>query len=224
MGRYAKVCVMGNDATTAAEEYLSRGDFSRAIRALQTLGAAADRTDYKALIRLAREIREQTSKGRERVQCDGLIAHAEKSIRFIDHPEERVVIAIPSPFRQGLPVSTSNDVPGWEITEYVGEVFGLIVRSRGAFPTFGANLKSVVGGELKTMTNLLRDTRKQAIERMVEEAEARGADAVIAMRFDVTSMGDTAGWTEICAYGTAVRARELADQEMANRQDGAGPR
>jgi hypothetical protein len=93
------------------------------------------------------------------MQCDGLIAHAEKSVRLIDHPEERVMVATPSAFRQGLPVSTSNDVPGWEVTEYIGEVFGLVVRSRGAFPAFGANLKSVVGGELKTMTNLLRDTR-----------------------------------------------------------------
>lgn len=74
------------------------------------------------------------------------------------------------------------------------------------------------------MTNLLRDTREQAIERMVEEAEARGADAVIATRFDVTSMGDTAGWTEICAYGTAVRARKLAGQQMGDQQDGAETR
>jgi uncharacterized protein YbjQ (UPF0145 family) len=109
-------------------------------------------------------------------------------------------------FREGIPVSTSNEVPGWEVTDYIGEVFGLVVRSRGAFPQFGANLKAVFGRELKTMTNLLRETRQDAVGRMVEEAEARGADAVIAMRFDVTTMGDTAGWTEICAYGTAVHA------------------
>jgi uncharacterized protein YbjQ (UPF0145 family) len=58
---------------------------------------------------------------------------------------------------------------------------------------------------------------------MVEEAEACGADAVIATRFDVTSMGDTAGWTEICVYGTAVHARKLAGQEVRDQQDGAGP-
>jgi uncharacterized protein YbjQ (UPF0145 family) len=93
---------------------------------------------------------------------------------------------------------------------YVGEVFGLIVRSRGAFPQIGANLRSVFGGELGTMTNLLRDTRQEAVGRMVEEAEHRGADAVITMRFDVTTMGDTAGWTEVCVYGTAVAATKLA--------------
>lgn len=112
-------------------------------------------------------------------------------------------------FRRGMPVSTSNEVPGWEITGYVGEVFGLVVRSRGAFPQLGANLKSIVGGELGTMTNLLRDTRRHAIERLVEEAELRGADAIIAMRFDVTSMGETVGWTEVCAYGTAVAATRI---------------
>jgi uncharacterized protein YbjQ (UPF0145 family) len=120
------------------------------------------------------------------------------------------VPAAPHPtFRVGMPVSTANEVPGWEITGYVGEVFGLIVRSRGAFPQLGANLKSVFGGELGTMTNLLRTTREQAVQRLVEEAEHRGADAVIAMRFDVTTMGDTAGWTEVCAYGTAVKARPI---------------
>lgn len=219
--RCARVRLMASDALKVAEDRLSAGDFPRAIRALQSMGTAADRADYEALTRIAGEIRDRTSKGRERTQCEGLIEHAEKSIRLIDHPEERVTFTAPSPFRQGMPVSTSNDVPGWEVTEYIGEVFGLVVRSRGAFPAFGANLKSVVGGELKTMTNLLRDTRKQAIERMVEEAGARGADAVIATRFDVTSMGDTAGWTEICAYGTAVRARKFADQETPGPRDGA---
>jgi uncharacterized protein YbjQ (UPF0145 family) len=116
-------------------------------------------------------------------------------------------------FRVGIPVSTSNDVPGWQITEYLGEVFGLVVRSRGAFPQLGANLKSVFGGELGTMTKLLRDTRQHAIARLVEEAETRGADAIIGMRFDVTSMGDTAGWTEVCAYGTAVAATKLATSQ-----------
>jgi uncharacterized protein YbjQ (UPF0145 family) len=112
-----------------------------------------------------------------------------------------------------MPVSTSNEVPGWEITGYIGEVFGLVVRSRGAFPQLGANLKSVFGGELRTMTNLLRDTREHAIGRMVEEAHERGANAVVAMRFDVTTMGDTAGWTEVCAYGTAVTGHQLSSGE-----------
>jgi uncharacterized protein YbjQ (UPF0145 family) len=71
----------------------------------------------------------------------------------------------------------------------------------------GAGLKSVFGGELKGMTKALADSRAEVISRMVEEAEAKGANAVVAMRFDTSEMGGT--WTEICAYGTAVRIRRL---------------
>jgi uncharacterized protein YbjQ (UPF0145 family) len=64
----------------------------------------------------------------------------------------------------------------------------------------------MVGGELKGMTKALVDSREQVIGRMTEAAEAKGANAIIAMRFDTSEMGST--WTEICAYGTAVRARK----------------
>jgi len=103
-------------------------------------------------------------------------------------------------------IATTNEIPGHEIEEVYGEVFGLTVRSRNMFSQFGAGLKSIVGGELKGMTKALVDSRQQVIDRMVEEAEARGANAVVAMRFDTSEMGDT--WTEICAYGTAVRVRK----------------
>jgi uncharacterized protein YbjQ (UPF0145 family) len=111
--------------------------------------------------------------------------------------------------RAGMPVTTANEVPGWEITGYIGEVFGVVVRSRGAFPQLGAKLEAMFGGELTTMTDLLRETREQAIDRMVEEADQRGANAIVAMRFDVSSMGDSP-WTEVCAYGTAVTGNELS--------------
>jgi uncharacterized protein YbjQ (UPF0145 family) len=100
-------------------------------------------------------------------------------------------------------ITTMNDVPGHEITDVYGEVFGLTVRSRNAFSQMGAGLKSMFGGELKGMTKALADSRQEVIARMVEEAEAKGANAVVAMRFDTSEMGET--WTEICAYGTAVR-------------------
>jgi uncharacterized protein YbjQ (UPF0145 family) len=104
-------------------------------------------------------------------------------------------------------ISTMNDIPGHEVEEVYGEVFGLTVRSRNAFSQFGAGLKSMVGGELKGMTKALHDSREQVIERMVEEAEGKGANAIIAMRFDTSEMGQN--WTEICAYGTAVRLRKM---------------
>src|SRR5256884_8699366 len=100
-------------------------------------------------------------------------------------------------------ITTMNDMPGHEVQEVFGEVFGLTVRSRNIGSQLGAGLKSILGGELKGMTKALVDSRQQVTERMVEEAEAKGANAIIAMRFDTSEMGGQ--WTEICAYGTAVR-------------------
>ena len=102
-------------------------------------------------------------------------------------------------------ITTMNDIPGYAIDEVFGEVFGLTVRSRNIGSQIGAGLKSLVGGELKGMTKALHDSRQQVIERMVEEASAKGADAIVAMRFDTSEMGGN--WTEICAYGTAVRTQ-----------------
>ncbi len=104
-------------------------------------------------------------------------------------------------------IATTNELPGYAIDEVYGEVFGLTVRSRNAFSQVGAGLKSMLGGELKGMTKALVDSRTDVIQRMTEEAEAKGANAVVAMRFDTSEMGNT--WTEICAYGTAVRAHKL---------------
>jgi uncharacterized protein YbjQ (UPF0145 family) len=103
-------------------------------------------------------------------------------------------------------VTTMNDIPGYEVDEVFGEVMGLTVRSRNLGSQFGAGLKSIFGGELKGMTKSLVQSRQQVMERMVEEAEAKGANAIIAMRFDTSEMAGN--WTEICAYGTAVRVRK----------------
>jgi uncharacterized protein YbjQ (UPF0145 family) len=103
-------------------------------------------------------------------------------------------------------VTTMNDIPGYEIDEVFGEVMGLTVRSRNIGSQLGAQLKSIIGGELKGMTTALIDSRQQVMERMVQEAESKGANAIVAMRFDTSEMG--AQWTEICAYGTAVRAHK----------------
>jgi uncharacterized protein YbjQ (UPF0145 family) len=105
-------------------------------------------------------------------------------------------------------ITTANDLPGYEIVETLGEVFGLTVRSRNLGSQLGAGLKSLVGGELRGMTKALVDSRLQVIERMVEEAQSKGADAIVAMRFDTSEMGGN--WTEICAYGTAVRTRRAS--------------
>jgi len=104
-------------------------------------------------------------------------------------------------------ISTMNDLPGYEVTEVLGEVFGLTVRSRNVGSQIGASFKSLAGGELKGMTKNLVASRQEVTERMVQEAEAKGAHAILAMRFDTSEMGGN--WTEICAYGTAVKVRKL---------------
>jgi uncharacterized protein YbjQ (UPF0145 family) len=106
-------------------------------------------------------------------------------------------------------VVTTNDLPGWEIQRVCGEVFGLTVRSRNAFAQMGAGFKSMFGGELAGMTKNLADSRNEAMGRLIAEARARGGNAIVAMRFDTTELGDV--WTEICAYGTAVEAVPVTD-------------
>ncbi|MEV7286835.1 YbjQ family protein [Streptomyces sp. NPDC093252] len=99
-------------------------------------------------------------------------------------------------------VVTTNDVPGYRVDRVIGEVFGLTVRSRHIGSQLGAGLKSLVGGELRGLTKTLVQTRNQAMERLVEQARARGANGVLMFRFDVTEAADVG--TEVCAYGTAV--------------------
>jgi uncharacterized protein YbjQ (UPF0145 family) len=106
-------------------------------------------------------------------------------------------------------VVTTNELSGWEIQRVCGEVFGLTVRSRNAFSQMGAGLKSMFGGELQGMTKALSDSRHEVMNRMIEEARARGGNAVVGMRFDTSEMGDV--WTEICAYGTAVVAIPVSE-------------
>ncbi len=193
-----------------ARRAVDAGNYKLAIRRLWDVEAWARDDSW-----LAEGLRETAGDLVQRT-TGGLHGEAEELSPLAEAHIARLAVSPPETphFRVGMPVSTSNDVAGWQVTEYLGEVFGLVVRSRGALPQIGANLKSVIGGELKTMTNLLRETRTAAIDRMVEEAERRGADAVIAMRFDVTAAGETAGWTEICAYGTAVRATKQSGGEQ----------
>jgi uncharacterized protein YbjQ (UPF0145 family) len=99
-------------------------------------------------------------------------------------------------------VSTAPFIAGHRVTETKGQTFGLVVRSRGLAGNVAAGLRSLVGGEVQEYTQLLEDTRRQAIDRMVQNATLMGANAVISMRFDSSEMATT--MTEIVAYGTAV--------------------
>ncbi|WP_042406592.1 YbjQ family protein [Streptacidiphilus carbonis] len=99
-------------------------------------------------------------------------------------------------------VVTTNDIPGYKVERIIGEVFGLTVRSRNIGSQLGASFKSLAGGELRGLTKTLVESRNQAMDRLIEQARARGGNAVLMMRFDVTEAGGNG--TEICAYGTAA--------------------
>ena len=99
-------------------------------------------------------------------------------------------------------IATTPFIAGWRVTETKGHVFGLVVRSRGLGGNIMAGLRSLGGGEIKEYTSLLEDTRRQAIDRLVQNATTMGANAILSMRFDSTELAGT--MSEIVAYGTAV--------------------
>ena len=99
-------------------------------------------------------------------------------------------------------VATTPFIAGHRVVETKGQVFGLVVRSRGFSGNLIAGLRSLGGGEIKEYTSLLEDTRRQALDRLVKNATLMGGNAVISMRFDSSEMATT--MTEIVAYGTAV--------------------
>jgi uncharacterized protein YbjQ (UPF0145 family) len=111
-------------------------------------------------------------------------------------------------------VVTTNDLPGYDVVQVYGEVFGLIVRSRNLFSNIGASLRTVFGGEVKGYTKLLSDTREQAMGRLRDEAAGMGANAVLMMRFD---SGDIANqMNEVVAYGTAVKVQPRSGHNAAS--------
>ena len=100
-------------------------------------------------------------------------------------------------------IATTENIVGHRITETIGQVFGVVVRSRGLGGNIVAGLRSIVGGEIKEYTSLVEDTRRQALDRLVMNAQLMGADAVVMMRFDSGEIAKS--MNEVVAYGTAVR-------------------
>ena len=99
-------------------------------------------------------------------------------------------------------VATTENIAGYRTCETLGQAFGVVVRSRGIGGNIVASLRSIVGGEIHEYTQLLEQARRQAIDRMVTNATAMGANAVVMMRFDSSEIGQA--MSEIVAYGTAV--------------------
>lgn len=99
-------------------------------------------------------------------------------------------------------VSTTFDLPGYQVVSNLGLVRGIVVRSRSVVGTIGATLQTLVGGDISLFTKLCEDTRSDAFERMLQHAAELGANAVIGVRYDATELMQ--GVTEVLAYGTAV--------------------
>jgi uncharacterized protein YbjQ (UPF0145 family) len=102
-------------------------------------------------------------------------------------------------------MTTALEIPGLTITHNLGVVYGLVVRSMGLVSGVTSSFRALRRGEIPEYTQLLEDSRRHAIDRMVDNAQLMGADAVVAVRFDSSEIGQQ--FTEIVAYGTAVRTR-----------------
>ena len=103
---------------------------------------------------------------------------------------------------EAFPVTTALELPGMAVKENLGVAFGLVVRSMGFTKSIGAAFKTLQQGEVTQYTQLLESSRRHAMDRMIENARLLGANAVVSMRFDSSSIGQEL--TEIIAYGTAV--------------------
>ena len=103
----------------------------------------------------------------------------------------------------GLPMTTGLEIAGLTVTEGLGVVYGLVVRSMGFTGSVVSSIKALRRGEISEYTQLLEDSRRHAIDRMVDNARLLDADGVIAVRFDSSEIGQQ--FTEIVAYGTAVK-------------------
>jgi uncharacterized protein YbjQ (UPF0145 family) len=113
--------------------------------------------------------------------------------------------AMTEPAAAGFPVTTALELSGMTVEQDLGVAFGLVVRSMGFAKAVGAGFKALRQGEVSQYTALLEDSRRHAIDRMIDNARLLGANAVVAMRFDSSEIGQQL--TEIVAYGTAVVVR-----------------
>jgi uncharacterized protein YbjQ (UPF0145 family) len=105
----------------------------------------------------------------------------------------------------GISMTTALDLPGQVVAENLGVCYGLVVRSMGLVGGVASSFKALRRGEVGQYTQLLEESRRHAIDRMVENATLMGADGIIAIRFDSSEIGQQL--TEIVAYGTAVKLR-----------------
>ena len=115
-------------------------------------------------------------------------------------------------------VVTTNEIPGYRVTAVLGEVMGLTVRATNIGSSFTASLRSIGGGEIPEYTKIMYDSRAEVMHRLVMEAQQRGGNAILMMRFDTGAIGQ---FSEVCAYGTAVMVEPIpAGEPGATAQSG----
>ncbi len=112
-------------------------------------------------------------------------------------------------------IATTEQLAGYRVERSLGQVFGVVVRSRGVGGNFMAALRSIVGGEIKEFTQMVEQARRHAIDRMATNATYMGANAVLMMRFDSSEIGQT--MSEVVAYGTAAFVVPLDEPGPAGR-------
>ena len=101
-----------------------------------------------------------------------------------------------------FPITTTNDIPGFEIIETKGFAYGLTVRSRGAGGQIAAGVRSIFGGEIKEYVQMMEESREEALNRLIENTKKLGANGLVCVRYDSDNISDI--MQEILAYGTAV--------------------
>ena len=106
-------------------------------------------------------------------------------------------------------IATTEHIAGYRVIETKGTVFGVVVRSRGIGGNIMAGLRSLGGGEITEYTQMLEDARRHAIDRLIQNAQAIGANAILMMRFDSSEIGQT--MSEVAAYGTAAIVERIAE-------------
>lgn len=104
-------------------------------------------------------------------------------------------------------ITTSTDLPGYRIVSNLGIVRGITVRSRNVFMNIGAGIQTLIGGNISIYSELCEKARQEAFELLVQHADEKGADALIAIRYDANEI--MGGVTEVLAYGTAVKIQKI---------------
>nr|WP_300147947.1 YbjQ family protein [Propionicimonas sp.] len=117
-------------------------------------------------------------------------------------------------------IVTTNDVPGYRIEAVLGEVMGMTVRAANIGANIVASFRAIGGGEVDEYTRLVYDSRQQVMQRMWQDAVGRGANAIVAMRFDTGEIGQA--YSEVCAYGTAVVVEPIPEGEPGATRQSVG--